>query len=72
MSHSLKSAHELHLEKNFIEILSERENQWTYHTDIKSVKALWEKLRNHINRINIAKPDGEQLPDSEFSRLIVR
>ena len=30
MSHAPKTDHELKIEKDFIEILAERENQWTY------------------------------------------
>ena len=37
----------------------ERENQWTYRNDIKTEAALWDNLRGHINRINVAQLDGE-------------
>ena len=58
------------IEKNLIEILTERENQWTYRGDIKTEAALWDNLRGHINRINIAQLDGEPLTDSEFRQVI--
>ncbi len=46
------------MEKTFIDILTLRENQWTYRGDIKTEAALWENLRGHINRINLARLDG--------------
>ena len=61
--------HEAQIEKNFIGILTQRENQWTYRSDIKSEAALWENLRGHINRINIAGLDGTVLTDSEFTQV---
>jgi len=71
MLHNFKTDHELKVESDFIKILSEHEAQWTYRADIKTETALWENLRNHINRINIAKLDGILLSDAEFSRLVV-
>ena len=62
---------ETQIEKIFIELLTQRENQWTYRNDIKSETALWENLRNHINRINTAALDGTVLTDKEFERLKV-
>ena len=61
--------HEAQIEKTFIGILTERENQWTYRSDIKSESALWDNLRGHINRINIAQLDGVPLTDKEFIQL---
>jgi type I restriction enzyme R subunit len=63
--------HENQIEKDFIDILTLRENQWTYRNDIKTETALWDNLRSHINRINVAKLDGISLSDNEFSRLVV-
>lgn len=57
------------IEKTFIEILTMRENQWTYRNDIKTEAALWDNLRGHINRINLAKLDGVLLTDSEFRQV---
>ncbi|WP_259747458.1 hypothetical protein [Lactococcus lactis] len=37
MSHS-----EQMIENQFIQILSEKENQWTYRPDLKSEEALWQ------------------------------
>jgi len=45
--------HEAKIEKDFIGILTERENQWTYRSDIKTEAALWENLRGHIDRISL-------------------
>lgn len=55
MSHS-----EQMIENQFIQILSEKENQWTYRPDLKSEEALWQNFRSHLNRINLAVL-GEQL-----------
>ena len=57
------------IEKTFIDILTTRENQWTYRDDIKTESALWDNLRRHINRINIARLDGIPLTEDEFARL---
>ncbi|MDL2288903.1 hypothetical protein LJC32_05980 [Oscillospiraceae bacterium OttesenSCG-928-F05] len=59
---------ESQIEKTFIDILTRRENQWTYRNDIKSEAALWDNLRAHINRINLAALDGVLLTDSEFEQ----
>ena len=57
------------LEQTLIGILTEKENQWTYRSDLKSEKALWGNLRAHINRINRAKLDDIELTDKEFEEL---
>jgi len=59
------------IEKSFIDILTMRENQWTYRDDIKTEAVLWANLRVHINRINIARLDGVPLTDKEFEQLKV-
>jgi len=61
---------ESQIEQIFIDILTQRENQWTYRDDIKTEAALWDNLRRHINRINIAQLDGEPLTDNEFKQLM--
>jgi len=61
--------YEAQIENAFIDILTKRENQWAYRSDIKSESALWENLRGHINRINIAPLDGIPLTSSEFSQI---
>jgi len=61
--------HEAQIERDFISILTERTNQWTYRSDIKTETALWDNLRGHINRINIAQLEGIQLTDSEFNQI---
>ncbi|MCL2522410.1 MAG: HsdR family type I site-specific deoxyribonuclease [Erysipelotrichales bacterium] len=63
--------YETQMEKSFIEILTQRENQWTYREDIKDEAALWENLRGHINRINIARLEGVLLTNKEFDQLKV-
>ncbi|MEL7657720.1 MAG: DEAD/DEAH box helicase family protein, partial [Bacillota bacterium] len=57
------------IESTFIDILTMRENQWTYRGDIKTESELWENLRGHINRINLARLDGVLLTDSEFKQV---
>jgi type I restriction enzyme R subunit len=61
--------HENQIEQQFIEILTQRENQWTYRSDIKTEAARWDNLRRHINRINLKELDGEALTDKEFTLL---
>jgi type I restriction enzyme R subunit len=63
--------HEAQIEKHFIDILSQRENQWTFRDDIKAENALWNNLRGHINRINLARLNGVPLTDREFEQLKV-
>lgn len=63
--------YEAQIEKNFIDILTRRENQWTYRDDIKTEDALWDNLRGHVNRINLAKLEGVPLTDKEFEQLKV-
>ena len=60
---------EAQIEKTFIEILTERDNQWTFRSDIKTEAALWANLRTHINRINIAQLDGVPLTGGEFTQV---
>lgn len=57
---------EAQIEKSLIEILTERENQWTYRPELKTEADLWNNLRGHINRINFAKLEGVPLTDREF------
>jgi len=57
------------IEKTFIDILTMRENQWTYRNDIKTETALWDNMRTHINRINLARLDGILITDSEFKQV---
>ena len=59
-------SHEAQIERIFIGILAERENQWAYRSDIKTEAALWENLRGHINRINVSQLNGVSLTDNEF------
>ncbi|MCL2231083.1 MAG: DEAD/DEAH box helicase family protein, partial [Treponema sp.] len=60
---------EAYIENTLIEILTERENQWTYRNDIKTEAALWNNLQEHINRINIAQLEGISLTDKEFTQV---
>jgi len=57
------------IERSLIDILTMRENQWSYRGDLKTEEALWNNLRGHINRINIAQLDGTLLTDGEFSQI---
>ncbi len=61
--------HENQIEETFIDILTMRENQWMYRSDIKTEAALWDNLRGHINRINLAQLDGILLTDIEFKQV---
>lgn len=61
--------HEAQIEKSLIDILTMRDNQWTYRGDIKTEDALWDNLRGHINRINIAELEGIPLTDNEFNQV---
>ncbi|WP_313185082.1 type I restriction endonuclease subunit R [Lacrimispora sp.] len=60
---------EKQIENTFIDILTMRENQWTYRSDIKTESQLWENLRGHINRINLARLEGVLLTDNEFKQV---
>jgi len=60
---------EAKIEKCFIDILTQRENQWTYRGDIKTEASLWDNVREHINRINIAQLDGNLLTNAEFDQV---
>jgi len=57
------------IEKTLIDILTMRANQWTYRSDIKNEDALWNNLREHINRINVAELNGKPLTDTEFKQV---
>ena len=46
MSHS-----EQMIENQFIQILSEKENQWTYRPDLKSEEALWQNFRGFCCKV---------------------
>lgn len=62
---------EKEIEEQFIYILSEAENQWSYRKDIQSESALWQNLREHLNRINKAQLSGIKITDLEFERVRV-
>ena len=66
MSHS-----EQMIENQFIQILSEKENQWTYRPDLKSEETLWQNFRGHLNRINLAVLEEQLLTDKEFKQVKV-
>lgn len=66
MSHS-----EQMIENQFIQILSEKENQWTYRPNLKSEEALWQNFRSHLNRINLAVLEEQLLTDKEFKQVKV-
>lgn len=60
---------ELTIEKQFIQILSEHENQWRYRSDIKSEDDLWDNFRAHLNRLNITILKEQPITDSEFKNI---
>ena len=62
-------ANEIQIEKSLIDILTLRENQWTYRGDLKTEDALWDNVRRHINRINLSQLDGVPLTDNEFNQV---
>ncbi len=62
---------EYEIEKRFIEILSEKENQWRFREDIKTEADLWANFRGHLNRINAALLADQALTDIEFDRVRV-
>lgn len=45
---------ELDIERDFIRILSEKENQWRYRPDIKTEADLWGNFFSHLDRLNVA------------------
>ncbi|EAE7185984.1 MULTISPECIES: HsdR family type I site-specific deoxyribonuclease [Enterococcaceae] len=59
------------IENQFIQILSEKENQWTYRPDLKSEDALWQNFRGHLNRINLSLLEDKLLTDKEFNQVKV-
>ena len=59
------------IENQFIQILSEKENQWTYRPDLKSEEALWQNFRSHLNRISLAVLGEQLLTDKEFKQVKV-
>lgn len=62
---------ELEIEKQFIQILSEKENQWRYRKDLKSESDLWNNFRGHLNRLNLSVLKEEPLTDQEFKNIKV-
>lgn len=59
------------IENQFIQILSEKENQWTYRPDLKTEDALWQNFRGHLNRINLSLLEDKLLTDKEFNQVKV-
>lgn len=62
---------ELEIEKQFIQILSEKENQWRYREDIKTEFELWNNFRAHLNRLNVSVLKDDHLTDHEFQNVKV-
>ena len=60
---------ESQIESSFIDILTLRENQWTYRGDLKTEDALWDNVRGHVNRINLSQLEGTPLTNSEFTQV---
>lgn len=67
----IKMTKELEIEKQFIQILSEQENQWRYRKDIKTELDLWNNFRAHLNRLNISILKGKAITDNEFENIKV-
>ena len=44
-------------------------SQWTYRSDLTTEVALWNNLREKLNRNNIDKLDGKPLTDSEMAQI---
>jgi len=59
------------IENQFIQILSEKKNQWNYRPDLKTEEALWQNFRGHLNRINLAILEEQLLTDKEFNQVKV-
>lgn len=62
---------ELKIENQFIQVLSEKENQWRYREDIKTESDLWNNFRAHLNRLNIAVLKEMAITDHEFQNVKV-
>lgn len=62
---------ELDMERDFIRILSENENQWRYRSDIKTESDLWNNFIAHLNRLNVALLKDVHLTDKETKRVQV-
>lgn len=62
---------ELKIEKQFVQILSEKENQWRYRKDLKSELDLWNNFRAHLNRLNISILEEIPITDNEFENIKV-
>lgn len=62
---------ELDMERDFIRILSENENQWRYRSDIKTESDLWNNFISHLNRLNVAVLKDMYLTDKETKRVQV-
>ncbi|MCE4994340.1 type I restriction endonuclease subunit R [Staphylococcus xylosus] len=62
---------ELKIENQFIQILSEKENQWRYREDIKTESDLWNNFKLHLNRINLSILKDKPITDNEFKNIKV-
>lgn len=58
------------IEDQFIQILSEKEDQWTYRPDLKSEESLWQNFRGHLNRMNLAVLEEQQRLALQDKRLL--
>lgn len=62
---------ELDIERDFIRILSEKENQWRYRPDIKTEADLWGNFFSHLDRLNVAVLKDIKLSIKETKKIQV-
>lgn len=60
---------ESEMEERLINQLTLGESQWTYRPDLTTEEALWNNLREKLNRNNIDKLQGIPLTDGEMSQV---
>ncbi|MCY3024926.1 type I restriction endonuclease subunit R [Aerococcus loyolae] len=56
---------EQQMEERLIELLTKRESQWTYRSDLKTADDLWENFFQQLEANNTAKLDGVPLTSQE-------
>lgn len=60
---------ESEMEERLINQLTLGESQWTYRSDLTTEEALWNNLREKLNRNNIDKLQGIPLTDMEMAQV---
>ena len=56
------------MEELLIKQLTHGVSQWTYRPDLRTEEALWNNLREKLNRNNIDKLQGIPLTEGEYRR----